>query len=354
MQFISYTYPGLESILRKELEKRKILVNEIWPGFVIFSWDVSTLIKANLWLRTANKVYILLKSWKVESFDDLFDIVYSIDWKYFLNSKLSFYISVNSIKSKLNHIPSVQSITQKAIIKKLVWDKKYIFQEDKLEIRIDIFKDDVKILLDTSWDPLYKRWYKIQNSKASLKETLAAGIILLSNCKQSTFYDPFCGSGTIVIEKAMIDLNIAPGLKRNFIFEKFDWIDLNILEKEKWRAQTRQKNKELKFFAYDIDEQMVNITKENIKNAWLEKYVEVCQKNYLDTNISYSMITNPPYGKRIKSEKIEKIYGKLFKDLKNVDCWWVITSYKLSKDWFDIFKVRVLSNWWERVNYFYR
>ena len=355
MQFISYTYPGLESVLKKELEKRKIQINQIWSWFVEFSWDETTLIKTNLWLRTANKVYILLAKWNVNNFDDIFNLVYNIDWQYYLSDKFSFNLKVKIKKSKIFSARSVQSVAQKAIIKKLVWEGSYDFSKEKIEIRIDIFSDTMKVMLDTSWDPLYKRWYKLWNSKASLKETLAAGLCLLLDCKWETFFDPFCGSGTILIEKALIDLNIAPGSFRKFIFEKFDWIDKTIVEKERRRASTRIKNKSLKFFWFDIDDDMVEIAKQNIKNAWLEKFIFVEKEDYLNVNISGPFITNPPYGKRIKSNLIDKIYEKLFSDLKKVNCGWVITWYdSLDKKWFDTFKVRVLSNWGELVKFFYK
>jgi len=323
--------------------------------FLRWIWDESTLVKANLWLRTANKVYIVLEQAKITDFNSLFNVVYSIDWKKYIPKNFKVNINPHIVKSQLSHIPSVQSISQKAIIKKLVWDKNYDFWDEQIEIRIDIFKDNVKILLDTSWEPLYKRWYKIDISQAWLKETLAAGIILLSNCNQEVCYDPFCGSGTLLIEKAMIDLNIAPWSFRNFAFEKFHWIDKNLLEKEKWRAGTRRKEKDIKFVGYDIDSQMVEIAKQNVKKAGLEKYIHIEQKDYLQAEIKFSMITNPPYDKRIKLDNIAEIYSKLEKDLENVDCGWVITGYEnISKTFYDKFKVRVLSNGWEKVKFFWK
>jgi len=356
MKFVSYTYPWLENILKKEIEARKIKVLDSGPWFVKFEWNVSTMVKMNLWLRTANKVYLLLWEEKITDFDKLFDLVYSINWKYYIPKNFKININPHIVKSQLSHIPSIQSIVQKAIIKKLVWNENYSFDEDKnIEIRIDIFKDNLKVLLDTSWEALYKRWYKKDISKAGLKETLTAGILQLINCKDNLFFDPFCGSGTILIEKAMIDLNIAPWLKRNFLFEKFNWVDKNILEKEKWRAGTRRKEKNLLYFWYDIDPSMVEIARENIKNAGLEKYIKIEKKDFLDIDIKWTMLTNPPYNKRIKLENIDQIYNKLFNDLQNVNCGWVITWYEnIDKIWFDNFKVRVLSNGWDKVKFFYK
>ena len=357
MKFISYTYPWLENVLKSEVEKRKINILEIWPWFVVFSGDISTMVKANLWFRTANKVYILLGEENIENFDNLFDFVYSIDWNYFIPKK--YWISVNPhiVKSKLSHIPSIQKIVQKAIFKKLTNDSYYNFDEDKnIEVRIDIFKDKVRVLLDTSGDPLYKRWYKENISKAWLKETLTSGILLLTWCKSDVFFDPFCGSWTILIEKAMIDKNIAPWIFRNFLFEKFDWVDKNILEKERWRAKTREKNINCKYFWFDIDENMVLIARQNIKKAGLENFIKVEKADFLNVKISWwTMITNPPYNKRIKLDNMDEIYEKLFNDFSNIKCGWLITWYEnINKKFYDFFKVRVLSNGWDRVKFFYK
>jgi len=357
MKFLSYTYPWLESILKKEIESRKIKIEKIEDGQVIFSGNETTIVKSNLWLRTANKVYILLKEEKVEDFDKLFELVYDIDWKKYIWNKFNIHIKANSHKSILKSEKTIQSISQKAIYEKLSKWSFYQAQTNlNIEIRIDIYKNNVKILLDTSWEPLYKRWYRKDISYANLKETLAAWIILLSNCKSTTCYDPFCGSGTLLIEKALIDLNIAPWMYRNFIFENFDWIDKNKIEKEKWRAWTRKKEKELKFFWYDIDKNILEIAKDNVKNAWLDKYIKIEKKNFWDIKkISECIITNPPYGKRIKVDNIEKMYEKLLQDFKNIHCGWIITGYEWNlKEFYDNFKVRVLSNGWEKVKFFWK
>ena len=238
----------------------------------------------------------------------------------------------------------------------MVWERSYDFWKSSVEIRIDVFNDKMKVLLDTSWDPLYKRGYKVANSKASLKETLAAGLCLLVDCKSDSLVDPFCWSGTILIEKALIDLNIAPGSFRHFLFEQFDWIEKSLIKKERWRASTRVKDKKLEFFWYDIDEKMVQIALENVKKAGLEDVIKIKQKNFLNLKISSrNILTNPPYGKRINTDLIDKIYEKLFVDLWNVQCWGIITGYKsLDKKWFDSFKIRILSNWGEMVKFFYK
>lgn len=353
MDFLSYTYPGLESVLKKEILNRKFKFLEIWPWFVKYSGDISTLVKANLWLRTANKVYIVLNEFKANNFDELFNWIYEIDWhKYDI---LKFNLSIKPIlhHSLIKSEISTQKIVQKAIYKKLWVSNHSPSILDTLEIRVDIFKNVVKVLLDTSGDPLYKRGYKLATAQASIKETLAAWLILLVNCKNEDFVDPFCGSWTILIEKALIDLNIAPGTFRNFIFEKFNWIDPNLLKKEKWRASTRIKTKKLNFYGYDISSTAIQIAQENIKNAWLEEFIKLQVKDYLKLHLNFPFITNPPYGKRLTGN-FDHIYKKLKDDLKQVKCGWIITSYKVNDEYFDLFKVRKLSNWWEWVNFFYK
>ena len=353
MQFVSFTYPGLESVLKKEILQRKFQLVKVEDSLVVFEGDESTLIKANLWLRTANKVYILLKEAEVLDFEKLFSEIYQINWTKYIPSNFRVNINVKTHKSQLSATSSIQSIVQKAIYKKLAPHGEYKYGDKHIEVRIDIFKNKAKILLDTSWEPLYKRGYKVGIAQAGLKETLAAWIILLAGCKQNTCYDPFCGWWTLLIEKAMIDLNIAPWLWRKFVFEDFGWIDKNLIEKERWRASTRKKDKMLNLIGFDIDPKMVQLANQNIKNAGLEKYIKVTQKDYLNVKIEKCLLTNPPYDKRIKLTNL-KIYDKLFEDLRWVECGWIITGYDVSNKFYDAFKVRVLSNWGKKVKFFYK
>ena len=353
MQFVSFTYPGLESILKKEILQRKFDLVKVEDSLVVFEGNESTLIKANLWLRTANKVYLLLKEAKITDFDTLFNEVYKIDWKKYIPWDFQVIVNVKSHKSQLSSTRTIQSIVQKAVYEKISGDKNYHFSENKIELRIDVFKDNVKILLDTSWEPLYKRGYRVGVSKAWLKETLAAWIILLSNCKQTTCYDPFCGSATLLIEKALIDLNIAPWAFRNFLFEKFNWIDSSLIEKERRRASTRKKEKTLNLIGSDIDEKILQIAQQNVKNAKLEKYIKIIKQDYLQTDINSCLISNPPYDKRIKILD-NNIYNKLLYDLESVYCGWFITSYNVDEEFYKKFKVRILSNGWEKVKFFYK
>lgn len=355
MKFTVFTYPWLELLLRKELENRKIHIDKVEDWLITFSWDQSTMIKTNLWLRTASKVYLLL--WEHENitnFDNLFNLVYDIDWEYYIPKNYRVVVQADSIKSKLFSTPTIQAITQKSIIKKLVKDKTYRYDDKKVEIRINIFKDKVKILLNTTWESLYKRWYGKDISVAWLKETLASWIILLSGI--NNLYDPFCWSWTLLIEKAMIDLNIAPWLFRKFAFENFSWFDKDLLEKEKRRARTRQKDKKINLIWTDIDKHMLKIAKENAKNAWVSKYITFECKDFMDVKVeqNYDILTNPPYNKRIKIDNIDEIYTKLQEILlTNKIKGWIITWYDKFR-FSNSFKIRVLSNGWDLVRFIYK
>ena len=360
MKFVAFTYPGLESILKSELEQRKIEVNKVEDGLITFSGDTSTLVKTNLWLRTASKVYVLLwEHQNITDFNTLFDVIYSINWQDLIPKWYQIVINPDSIRSTLTATPTIQAISQKAIIKKISWDKHYNVEEwKKVEIRINLFKNTLKIMLNTTWESLYKRWYKVWTSPAQLKETLAAGIILLSKAKNKVCYDPFCGSGTILIEKAMIDLHIAPGLFRNFAFENFDWVDKNILEKEKRRAKTRQKEKNLEFIGTDIDSHILEIAQNNAISAGVDKYIKFYKEDFSKAKQKKDcdIITNPPYNKRLQIDNIENIYNKLNNELAQDSVHGgIITWYDEFKHSVDNkLKMRVFTNWWEKVKFYWK
>lgn len=357
MKFLAFTYPWLESVLKRELKNRKINLNESGDWFACFEWDVSTMVKTNLWLRTASKVYIILWSLDdLQNFEQLFDLVFSIDRKSYISSDFKISVEARSNRSKLFSEPTIQSIAHKAILKKLLWDRKHIPTKSEVnEIRIEIFKDSVKILLNSSWESLYRRWYKKENSQASLKETLASWIIWLSKL-DNNLYDPFCWSGTILIENALMKLNIAPWINRSFAFENFVFFDHNILEKERWRARSRKKSVKFKLMWTDIDSRILKIAQANAISAWVWDYIDFQRMDFmkLSNKQCSDILTNPPYNKRIKLENINEIYTKLENIfLENNIRGWVIT-------WYDDFRFdqsrsfRTLSNGWDLVRFAYR
>ncbi len=345
----------LESIAKKEIELLWLPILNSQDRQITTSFSDEALIKLNLWSRVGNKVYIeLAKKDKIDSFDKLFELVKSINWNYFLNENNPIIVNANSKNSKLFSLPDIQKISKKAIIESLWW---WLIKEDNtlnwLFIEIVLIGDTCQVLIDSSWTPLHKRWYRKVWVEAPLRENLAAWLVLLSNWKfRENFYDLFCWSWTIVIEAAMIARNIAPWLNRKFAFQDWKFIDLSILKKEKENAKNKIFSKNYNIFASDLDEEALNIAKNNAINAWVNDTIKFIKKDFIDyqkENLSWTLVSNPPYGIRLDNYNLEILYKDLAnflnsqKDLKSS----IITNYQL---WnllkFD-YKKRKLYNWQE-------
>ncbi len=314
---IAPCYFGTESVLNYEIKKiggEDIQVND---GRIIFSGDESIIARANINLRTAERVLVLLKEFKAKTFDELFDGVNAIDWKAILPVDCQFPVKGSSLSSTLSSVPACQSIVKKAIVEKLRKQYKTTILPETgnlYKIRFSIRKDTVSVMLDTSGDGLHKRGYRRNSGDAPIKETLAAAIVDLARVrKDSLIQDPFCGSGTLLIEAAQKALNIAPGLKRRFAAENYSFIP-----KEIW-AEEREKAKEAiirdaDFMAYgfDIDPLVLDIAKRNADKAGVGKYVRFFEADVkaFSPQAETVVITNPPYGERLgdieTAQKLEK------------------------------------------------
>ncbi len=308
---------GLESVLKFEAKKiggENIAVSD---GRVTFEGDFNTLARANLSISTAERVLIELGSFKATSFEDLFQGVRALPFEDFICEDDQFPVKGFSINSALHSIPDCQSIIKKAVVKRL--ESKYgisWFEEtgNIFKIRFSIIKDNVIIYLDSTGVGLHKRGYRRSSVSAPIKETLAAGIVDLANVRRDSIVcDPFCGSGTLLIEAAYKALNIAPGLKRTFACESWDVIDPKVWEDERELAKSLIK-KDADFFAYgfDIDPEAVALTMENVKKAGVSKRIVIKNadvKSY--DNIPNSItICNPPYGERmLELKEAEVLYG---------------------------------------------
>jgi len=366
MKYILTCIAGVESITKKEIERVWWKIIEVKDRAIEFEGDLSIMIKINLWSRVANKVYIVLDEGKnIDNFDKLYDLVNTIDFKKYRKDDFPIVVKAKSIKSQLTSTPAIQKVCKKAIIDSLIGkSSKEIFEAnllERLEVNILIQEDNAKVLLNTSWLALHMRWYRTNAWDAPIKESLAAAIVLLSGWKfKEEFYDFFCWSGTIAIEAAMIAKNIAPWLKRDFAFEKLGIVKKEDIEKEKKEARKKVFEWEYKIKASDIDFEMIEISKENAKNAWVYEMIDFQQKSfeeYLEDNIKWSFVSNPPYWDRMNPENLRSIYNnidKLFRinpELK----WWIISSYSefsnLVKK--DSYKNRKLYNGWE-LCYFYK
>lgn len=318
---------GIESIVGNELKHLGYKVN-VENGRVRFDGDVADIAKTNLWLRTADRIKIVVGEFTAKTFEELFQGVESLNWEDFLPLDAEFPVAGKSQKSTLHNVPSVQAITKKAIVTKMstVYHRRTKLPETGAlyPIEVAINKDKVLITLDTTGSSLFKRGYRVNKGGAPLKENMAAALVLLARWyPEMPFVDPVCGSGTIPIEAALIGCNIAPGLKRNFAFESWDWVDKDIVKQAREQAQAAiKKDVDLDISGYDIDGSMIEIAKENAVQAGVQDIVNFKQmavKDFKTDKINGVIVANPPYGERLSDkEHVHQLYqqmGKLYQPL---------------------------------------
>ena len=318
---------GIESIVGNELKHLGDKVN-VENGRVRFDGDVADIAKTNLWLRTADRIKIVVGEFTAKTFEELFQGVESLNWEDFLPLDAEFPVAGKSQKSTLHNVPSVQAITKKAIVTKMstVYHRRTKLPETGAlyPIEVAINKDKVLITLDTTGSSLFKRGYRVDKGGAPLKENMAAALVLLARWyPEMPFVDPVCGSGTIPIEAALIGCNIAPGLKRNFAFENWDWVDKDIVKQAREQAQAAiKKDVDLDISGYDIDGSMIEIAKENAVQAGVQDIVNFKQmavKDFKTDKINGVIVANPPYGERLSDkEHVHQLYqqmGKLYQPL---------------------------------------
>ena len=318
---------GIESIVGNELKHLGYKVN-VENGRVRFDGDVADIAKTNLWLRTADRIKIVVGEFTAKTFEELFQGVEGLNWEDFLPLDAEFPVAGKSQKSTLHNVPSVQAITKKAIVTKMstVYHRRTKLPETGAlyPIEVAINKDKVLITLDTTGSSLFKRGYRVNKGGAPLKENMAAALVLLARWyPEMPFVDPVCGSGTIPIEAALIGCNIAPGLKRNFALENWDWVDKDIVKQAREQAQAAiKKDVDLDISGYDIDGSMIEIAKENAVQAGVQDIVNFKQmavKDFKTDKINGVIVANPPYGERLSDkEHVHQLYqqmGKLYQPL---------------------------------------
>ena len=318
---------GIESIVGNELKHLGYKVN-VENGRVRFDGDVADIAKTNLWLRTADRIKIVVGEFTAKTFEELFQGVESLNWEDFLPLDAEFPVAGKSQKSTLHNVPSVQAITKKAIVTKMstVYHRRTKLPETGAlyPIEVAINKDKVLITLDTTGSSLFKRGYRVNKGGAPLKENMAAALVLLARWyPEMPFVDPVCGSGTIPIEAALIGCNIAPGLKRNFAFENWDWVDKDIVKQAREQAQAAiKKDVDLDISGYDIDGSIIEIAKENAVQAGVQDIVnfkKMAVKDFKTDKINGVIVANPPYGERLSDkEHVHQLYqqmGKLYQPL---------------------------------------
>lgn len=327
---------GFEAVTAKELQKMGYETkNE--NGRVYFDGDQADIVRTNLWLRSADRVKIIVGQFKATTFDDLFEKVKALPWEDFLPLDANFPVSGNAVRSKLHSTPDVQSITKKAIVDKLstTYHRRTRLPEtgNKFPIDVNIINDIVTLTIDTTGSSLFKRGYRLEKGSAPLKENFAASLVLLTNWyPDMPFYDPTTGSGTIAIEAAMIGRNIAPGLKRHFAFEEFDWFDKSLLPAAKESAKEQINDDQLEILAGDIDENMINIAKLNAHEAGVLQSIDFKQlavKDFKTDKINGVIVANPPYGKRLsEQEKVQVLYKQMGETYAPLTSWskYILTS----------------------------
>jgi len=308
-------------------------------GKVTFYSDASGIAKANLWLRTADRVLLKVGDFKAYTFDELFDKTKTLPWHEYISVDGKFTVNGKSVKSKLFSISDCQAIVKKSIVENLK-SKHHVswFPETGADytVLVSILNDVATLTIDTSGDGLHKRGYRVETVEAPLKETLAAALILLSYWnKDRILYDVFCGSGTIPIEAALIGRNIAPGLSRDFASNHWDFIGDEIWKEEKKKAfNAIDHDSEIKIYASDISEKNLAAAIENAEEAGVDDCIEFSVNDFKDVEYSnnYSvLISNPPYGARLEDEDaVKKLYNQMGSIFNKLDTWskYYLTSYK--------------------------
>ncbi|MBE6065739.1 THUMP domain-containing class I SAM-dependent RNA methyltransferase [Clostridium cochlearium] len=329
---------GLEKVVADELRELGYDDLTIENGKVTFQGSEMDIVTCNMWLRTADRVLIKMAEFKAESFEELFQGTLKVEWGDIIPETGFMHVVGKSVKSKLFSVPDCQSITKKAVVESM--KRKYnkeVFPENgaTYKIEVAILKDIVTLTLDTTGPGLHKRGYREFAGEAPLKETLAAALVLLSKWEPSRILaDPFCGSGTIAIEAAMIGKNIAPGINRSFVSEGWDIIPKKLWEDMRKYARNSINDKEFRILASDINGRVLKTARDNAEKAGVADYIafqRMDMKEFRNKKRYGFIITNPPYGERMGNAKeIENLYkdmGEVFQQLKDWS-YFVITSYE--------------------------
>lgn len=320
-QLLAVCPMGLESIVAKEVQDLGY-DTRVENGRIYFEGDASAIVKANLWLRTADRVKLIVGQFEAVTFDSLFEQTKNLPWEQFIPTDGQFPVQGRSLKSKLFSVPDMQAITKKAIVERLKNAHQVSGWLDesgaKYPVEVAILKDKVLLTIDTSGSGLNKRGYRLAQGEAPIKETLAASLVKLANWTGDTpLIDPFCGSGTIAIEACLIAQNIAPGFNRSFISEQWDIIPKGLYDQKRAEAdELADYDKEIEIYASDIDPEMVEIAQRNADEVGVGDIIrfEVKDVNTLTINHDgpIGLIGNPPYGERIGDRaEVEEMYRNL-------------------------------------------
>lgn len=336
-QLVATMAAGLESVTTKELKALGIQTRTE-NGKVYFEGDDKTIALTNVWLRSADRIKIVVGQFKALTFDALFEGVKALPWDHYLPLDAAFPVEGRAVRSQLHSEPDVQAITKKAIVEKMsaVYHRTTRLPETgaTYPLEVSILKDIATLTLDTTGSSLFKRGYRIAKCEAPLKENFAAALIMLTNWHPDMpFVDPTTGSGTIAIEAALIGHNIAPGLQRQFTFENFGFFDQPVLQTVKDEAMDQADfDRELDIQASDINGDMIDMAKLNAQQAGLLHSIQFKQlavKDFSTTKENGVIVANPPYGKRLNDQAmVRQLYAEMGQAFAPLTTWskYILTS----------------------------
>ena len=347
IELVAPCHFGLEAVLKREIQDLGYEILQVEDGKVTFCGDENAVCRANIFLRTAERILLKVGKLKAVTFDELFEQIKDLPWEDYIPSDGKFWVAkASSVKSRLFSPSDIQSIVKKAIVERLknIYHIEW-FPETGAEypIRISFMKDEALVCLDTTGLSLHKRGYRSMVSKAPIKETLAAALIMLTPWKKDRILvDPFCGSGTFPIEAAMIAANIAPGMNRSFTAESWT----NLIDRKYWYEAVDEANDliddgiETDIQGYDIDPDVLRTARQNAENAGVSHMIHFQQRAVKDLSHPKKygfIITNPPYGERMEEkESLPRLYREFGDSFRRLDSWsaYMITSYEEAERYF--------------------
>lgn len=347
IELIAPCHFGLEAVLKREILELGYEISSVEDGRVTFQGDAEAVCRANIFLRTAERVLLKVGSFQAVSFEELFEKTKALPWEAYIPKAGKFWVTkASSVKSRLFSPSDIQSVMKKAMVRRLQehyhmeW-----FPEDGPEypVRVFLMKDQVTVGIDTSGASLHKRGYREVSGKAPITETLAAALIMLTPWRgDRILVDPFCGSGTFPIEAAMMAANIAPGMNRSFTAEKWT----NLIPKKLWydtvdeASDLIREPEETDIQGYDADEDVIRIARRNAAEAGVEHMIHFQRRDV--RNLSHPkkygfIITNPPYGERLEDKKdLPELYRAFGESFRRLETWsaYMITSYEDAERYF--------------------
>ncbi len=341
IQLVAPCHFGMEAVLKREIYDLGYDITKVEDGRVTFEGDLEAICRSNIFLRTAERVMVQIGRFHATTFDELYENMKALPWEDWIPQDGKFWVKkASSVKSKLFSASDIQSICKKAMVDrlKMTYHTDW-FKEDgaSFPVRIFLLKDEVTVALDTTGDPLHKRGYRTWTSKAPISETLAAALIMLTPWRADRILvDPFCGSGTFLIEAAMMAANIAPGMNRSFTAEAWT----HLIPKQMWYDVVEEAEEMVDtdiscdLQGYDLDPDMIRIARANAKQAGVDHLIHFQQRDVADLKHSKKygfIITNPPYGERLEDKKdLPALYATIGQVYRDLDAWsmYLITSYE--------------------------